>query len=168
VTSDGGGIDDQFGLSNQERQRSQRRRPPARNVEIAADSPRLVEIRAGDPDFGGRLAQRIDRGTSRSARPQHQGRAALRLEAAAAKPPLTRLAAGSPSTSAASSSSRVWPLLEAVLLEEAGELFVGLGVVVVTLGVGEVEEVPGIRGLERGIDGFDAWVGDRSRWKAGM
>src|SRR2546421_12624184 len=87
---------------------------------------------------------------------------------AAAKPALKRLAAGSPSPSPPSSSSRVWRLLEAVLLEEAGELFVGLGVVVVTLGVGEVEEVPGIRGLERGIDGFDAWVGDRSRWKAGM
>jgi len=87
---------------------------------------------------------------------------------AAAKPALKRLAAGSPSPSPPRSSSRVWPLLEAVLLEEAGELFVGPGVVVVTLGVGEVEEVPGVRGLERGIDGFDAWVGDRSRWKAGM
>jgi hypothetical protein len=87
---------------------------------------------------------------------------------AAAKPALKRLAAGSPSPSPPSSSSRVWPLLEAVLLEEAGELFVGLGVVVVTLWVGEVEEVPGVRGLERGIDGFDAWVRDRSRWKSGM
>src|ERR1700694_1295192 len=87
---------------------------------------------------------------------------------AAAKPALKRLAAGSPSPSPPSSSSRVWPLLEAVLLEEAGELFVGLGVVVVTLGVGEVEEIPGVRGLERGIDGFDAWVRDRSRWKSRM
>src|SRR5438445_6303681 len=87
---------------------------------------------------------------------------------AAAKPALKRLAAGSPSPSPPSSSSRVWPLLEAVLLEEASELFVGLGVVVVALGVGEVEEVPGVRGLERGIDGFDDRVGDRSRWKAGM
>src|SRR5436305_412898 len=76
--------------------------------------------------------------------------------------------ARSPSPSPPSTNSRVWPLLEAVLLEEASELFVGLGVVVVTLGVGEVEEVPGVRGLERGIDGFDARVGDRSRWKAGM
>src|SRR2546430_12670440 len=70
---------------------------------------------------------------------------------AAAKPALKRLAAGSPSPSPPSSSSRVWPLLEAVLLEEAGELFVGLGGVGVTLGVGEVEEVTGIRGVERGI-----------------
>src|ERR1700674_5754630 len=99
---------------------------------------------------------------------------------AAAKPALKRLTAGSPSPSPPSSSSRVggpFPrlstpgreaLLEAVLLEEAGELFVGLGVVVVTLGVGEVEEVPGVRRLERGIDGFDARVCDRSRWKSGM
>src|SRR6202035_4989342 len=62
---------------------------------------------------------------------------------AAAKPALKRLAAGSPSPSPPSNSSRVWgpfprlstpgrgALLEAVLLEEAGELFVGLGVVVV-------------------------------------
>src|SRR3989441_10333476 len=87
---------------------------------------------------------------------------------AAAKPALNRLAAGSPSPSRPSRSSRVWPLLEAVLLEEAGELFVGLGVVVVTLGVGEVEEVPGVRGLQRGIDGFDARVRDRPRWKSRM
>src|ERR1700674_1842825 len=87
---------------------------------------------------------------------------------AAAKPALKRLTAGSPSPSPPSSSSRVRPLLEAVLVEEAGELFVGLGVVVVTLGVGEVEEVSGVRGLERGIDGFDAWAGDRSRWKSRM
>src|SRR5207244_12026562 len=60
---------------------------------------------------------------------------------AAAKPALKRLAAGSPSPSAPSSSSRFWPLLEAVLLEEAGELFVGLGVVVVTLGVGDRKRV---------------------------
>src|SRR5256885_12397943 len=73
---------------------------------------------------------------------------------AAAKPALNRLAAGSPSPSPSSSSSRVWPLLEAVLLEEAGELFVGLGVVVVTLGVGEVEEGPRGRRVEGGIDGF--------------
>src|SRR5256885_11752798 len=77
---------------------------------------------------------------------------------AAAKPALKRLAAGSPSPSPPSSSSRVWPLLEAVLLEEAGELFVGLGVVGVTLGGGEGEEVPGVCGLERGIDGLYALV----------
>src|SRR6202022_2782619 len=87
---------------------------------------------------------------------------------AAAKPALKRLTAGSPSPSPPSSNSRVGPLLEAVLLEEAGELFFGLGVVVVTLGVGEVEEVPGVRGLQRGIDGFDAWVRDGSRWKSRM
>src|SRR2546421_5792579 len=87
---------------------------------------------------------------------------------AAAKPALKRLAAGSPSPSPPSSSSRVWPLLEAVLLEEAGGLFVGLGGMVVTLGGGEGGEAPGVRGLERGIDGFDAWVGDPSRGKAGM
>src|ERR1700737_2121712 len=87
---------------------------------------------------------------------------------AAEKPELKRLTAGSPSPSPPSSSSRDRPLLEAVLLEEAGELFVGLGVVVVTLGVGEVEEVPGVRGLERGIDGFDARVRNRSRWKSRM
>src|SRR2546422_3716259 len=87
---------------------------------------------------------------------------------AAAKPALNRLAAGSPSPSPPTSSSRVSPLLEAVLLEEAGELIVGLGVVGVTLGGGEVEEVPGVRGLERGIDGFDARVRDRPRWKSRM
>jgi hypothetical protein len=87
---------------------------------------------------------------------------------AAEKPELKRLTAGSPSPSPPSSSSRDRPLLEAVLLEEAGELFVGLGVVVVTLGVGEVEEVPGVRGLERGIDGFDARVRNRPRWKSRM
>src|SRR6266849_1573194 len=87
---------------------------------------------------------------------------------AAAKPALNRLTAGSPSLSPPSSSSRVGPLLEPVLLAEAGELFVGLGVVVVALGVGEVEEVPGVRGLERGIDGLDAWVRNGSRWKSRM
>src|ERR1700737_988546 len=99
---------------------------------------------------------------------------------AAEKPELKRLTAGSPSPSPPSSSSRdrgPFPrlstpgrgaLLEAVLLEEAGELFVGLGVVVVTLGVGEVEEVPGVCGLEGGIDGFDARVRNRSRWKSRM
>src|SRR5260370_37372895 len=87
---------------------------------------------------------------------------------AAAKPALKRLTAGPPSPPPPSSSSRALPLLEAVLLEDLGELFVGLGVVVVTLGVGEVEEVPGVRGLERGIDGFDAWVCDGSRWESRM
>src|ERR1700737_200757 len=50
---------------------------------------------------------------------------------AAEKPELKRLTAGSPSPSPPSSSSRDRPLLEAVLLEEAGELFfcfwVGVG-----------------------------------------
>src|SRR2546426_10308627 len=56
---------------------------------------------------------------------------------AAAKPALNRLAAGSPSPAPPSSSSRVSPLLEAVLFEEAGELFVWLCVGVVGLGGGE-------------------------------
>src|SRR2546427_6356668 len=60
---------------------------------------------------------------------------------AAAKPALNRLAAGSPSPSPPSRSSRVSPLLEAVLLEEAGETFVGLGVVAVSLGGGEGEGI---------------------------
>src|SRR5437870_13872294 len=66
---------------------------------------------------------------------------------AAAKPALKRLAAGSPSPSAPSSSSRFWPLLAAVLLEEAGEPLVGPGVVDVTLGGGGGDAVPGTRGL---------------------
>src|SRR2546422_10121842 len=73
---------------------------------------------------------------------------------AAAKPALNRLAAGSPSPSRPSRSSRVWPLLEAVLLEEAGEIFVCLCVVGVALGGGEGEEGPAGRGLGRGVGGF--------------
>src|SRR5256885_12344697 len=84
---------------------------------------------------------------------------------AAAKPALKRLAAGSPSPSPPSSSSRVWPLLEAVLLEEANELFVGLRVVVVALGVRGGVEVPGVPGVEGGTEGFDCRVGDRARGK---
>src|SRR5256885_8633443 len=78
---------------------------------------------------------------------------------AAAKPALKRLAAGSPSPSPPSSSSRVWSLLEAVLLEEAGGLFVGLGGGGVSPGGGEVEEGTGNCGLGGGIDRFYAWGG---------
>src|SRR6202022_2537742 len=87
---------------------------------------------------------------------------------AAEKPELKRLTAGSPSPSPPSSSSRDRPLLEAVLLEEAGGTFVCLWGVGVGPGGGEVEEVPGVRGLERGIDGFDARVRNRPRWKSRM
>src|SRR2546428_9215152 len=64
---------------------------------------------------------------------------------AAAKPALNRLAAGSPSPSRPSRSSRVWPLLEAVLLEEAGGILGWFWVVGVTLGVRAGGEVT--RGL---------------------
>src|SRR2546429_7370542 len=67
---------------------------------------------------------------------------------AAAKPALKRLAAGSPSPSPPSSSSRVWPLLEAALLEEAGGLFAWPGGVVVNLGGGGVGERTRILGVE--------------------
>jgi hypothetical protein len=52
---------------------------------------------------------------------------------AAAKPALKKLTAGSPASSPPRSSRRDPALLEAVLLEEAGELLVGLGVMVVTV-----------------------------------
>src|SRR2546425_4337814 len=70
---------------------------------------------------------------------------------AAAKPALNRLAAGSPSPSPPSSSSRVWPLLEAVLLEEAGEIVVSLCGGGLYLGGGGGEEVPGGPGLGPGV-----------------
>src|SRR2546430_10909606 len=73
---------------------------------------------------------------------------------AAAKPALKRLAAGSPSPSPPSRSSRVWPLLEAVLLEEAGGPFVWLCVGVVAPGGGEGGEGARVRGFERGDAGL--------------
>src|SRR2546429_9184779 len=70
---------------------------------------------------------------------------------AAAKPALKRLAAGSPSPSPPSSSSRVWSLLEAVLLEEAGGLFFGLWGGVVDPGGGGGEGVTGSRRVGGGV-----------------
>src|SRR5207244_11789916 len=88
---------------------------------------------------------------------------------AAANPALYSVTASSPPISPPTSRSReAARLLEAVLPEEAGELFVGFGVVVVTLLVGEIEEVAGCRRLESGIDGLDAGVRDGSWWESGM
>src|SRR2546423_14822712 len=84
---------------------------------------------------------------------------------AAAKPAWYRLVAslfpGSlPTTNSRDSAASPSPfggglgrgLLEPVLLEEFGELVVVLGVVVVALLVGEVEEITRLSGLKRGIN----------------
>src|SRR2546429_5122277 len=79
---------------------------------------------------------------------------------AAAKPALKRLAAGSPSPSPLSSSSRVWPLLEAVLLEEAGEQVLCFGADVCALGAGGAEEVTGLIRVGPGIERVDDLADD--------
>src|SRR5256886_9001981 len=75
---------------------------------------------------------------------------------AAAKPALKRLAASPPSPSPPSSSSRVWPLLEAVLLEEAAPILFGSGAAGAARWAGGRQDVPAVSTLERGVDGVDA------------
>ena len=81
VTPDGGRIDNQLGLANQQRQRPERCRPAARDLQVAAERTRLLEVTAADPDPGGRLPQRVDRRPGRAPGAQHEHRAPLGLKA---------------------------------------------------------------------------------------